>query len=373
MTRRLPRRPWTMRMLWPAAGAVLAGTLTGCSGSVTDVPLPGGAKVGDHPYTVQAEFHNVLDLVPQSAVKVNDVSVGRVTKVSLTGWHAKVTLLINGDVDLPDNALASIRQTSILGEKFVSLAAPEQGAVGRLTDGDTIPLGQTDESPEIEQVLSALSLVLNGGSVAKLSEITTELNHTFRGRETDMRVLLNRLEEIIGTAADSKRDLVEALGQIDRLARQTRTQTSAIDKALDHLPAALHTIESQRDGLVAMISSLTSLSSVATDVIRKSRSATVHDLRRLGPIVANLAKSGDDLVNALRVLPTFPFPDAVVGNTPQQAASTATGDYLNTVLDFNTDFGRTFAAMTPTERAAMIGWLQSQDGVASTLVGSAVQ
>ena len=373
MTRRLPSRPRTPRALWPVGAVALAVTLTACSGSVTDVPLPGGAKVGKHPYTVTAEFHNVLDLVPQSAVKVNDVSVGRVTKVKLTDWHAKVTLLINGDVVLPDNALASIRQTSILGEKFVSLAPPAQGAVGRLADGDAIPLAQTDENPEIEQVLSALSLVLNGGSVAKLSEITTELNHTFKGRETDMRVLLNRLEEIVGTAADSKRDLVEALGQIDRLAQQTRAQTSAIDNALDHLPAALHTVESQRDDLVAMISSLTSLSSVATDVIKKSRAATVHDLKKLTPIVANLAKSGDDLVDALRVVPTFPFPDAVVGNTPEQAATTATGDYLNTVLDFNTDYGKTFAAMTPAERDAMIKWLQDQDGVAGAVVGSAVQ
>jgi phospholipid/cholesterol/gamma-HCH transport system substrate-binding protein len=373
MTPRVSIRSALKRTALPASAGVLVLALAGCSGSVTDVPLPGGAKVGAHPFTVTAEFDNVLDLVPQSAVKVNDVSVGRVTKVTLDGWRARVTLLVNGDVDLPDNVVASIRQTSILGEKFVSLAPPEQGAVGRLSTGDTIPVSQTDENPEIEQVLSALSLVLNGGSVAKLSEITTELNHTFKGRETDMRVLLNRLDEIVGTAADSKRDLVKALGQIDRLARQTRAQTSAINNALDHLPRALRVVNSQRDDLVAMISSLTSLSSVATKVISKSKAATVHDLEKLTPIVANLAKSGDDLVDALRVLPTFPFPDAAVGNTPELAATTATGDYLNTVLDFNTDFGKTLAAMTPAERSAMVAYLQSQDGVASTLVGSAVQ
>jgi phospholipid/cholesterol/gamma-HCH transport system substrate-binding protein len=373
MTGSMPWRGALARALWPVAGGVLALALTACSGSVGDLPLPGGAKVGDHPFTITAEFDSVLDLVPQSAVKVNDVSVGRVTKVALDGWRAKVTLLINGDVDLPDNTVASIRQTSILGEKFVSLAPPEHGAVGRLATGDAIPVGQTDENPEIEQVLSALSLVLNGGSVAKLSEITTELNHTFTGRESDMRVLLNRLNEIVGTAADSKRDLVTALRQIDRLAQQTHAQTSAINNALDHLPRALRVVNSQRDDLVAMISSLTSLSSVATKVISKSKTATVHDLDKLTPIVANLARSGDDLVDALRVLPTFPFPDAVVGNTPEQAATAATGDYLNTVLDFNTDFGKTFAAMTPAERDAMITKLQKMDGVASTLVGSAVE
>lgn len=360
------------RVAVPAALS-LAVALAACSGSVGDVPLPGGADVGDRPYSITVDFENVLDLVPQSAVKVNDVSVGRVTDVSLQGWHARVRLLINGDVTLPDDATASIRQTSILGEKFVSLAPPPDGGSGRLGDGDAIPIASTGQNPEIEQVLGALSMVLNGGSVAKLSAITSELNDTIEGRESDLRILLRRLDTIVGTADDSKRDLVEALRQIDRLAAATRGQTTAIESALDRLPAALRVLDSQRDDLVAMISSLTSLSDVATEVIDKSHAATVRDLQRLAPIVAQLARSGDALVDALRVLPTFPFPDAVVGNSPEQAAQTATGDYLNTVLDFTTDFKKTFAAMTPAERDAMIAWLQSQDGVASVVAGSAVQ
>ena len=35
-----------------------------------------------------------------------------------------VTLTVNGDVDLPANAVAKIQQSSLLGEKFVELAAP---------------------------------------------------------------------------------------------------------------------------------------------------------------------------------------------------------------------------------------------------------
>ena len=65
--------------------------------------------------------------MPQSTVKVNDVSVGKVTDVELEGYTAEVTLELRNDVDLPDNAIAEIRQTSLLGEKFVSLSPPEDG------------------------------------------------------------------------------------------------------------------------------------------------------------------------------------------------------------------------------------------------------
>ena len=38
----------------------------------------------DDPITVKAEFADVLDLVPKSTVKINDVSVGQITDVSWT-------------------------------------------------------------------------------------------------------------------------------------------------------------------------------------------------------------------------------------------------------------------------------------------------
>jgi len=93
--------------------------LTGCEFSVYSLPLPGGADLGDHPYSVRVKFRDVLDLVPQSSVKVNDVTVGRVDEVTVDGYTAEVTVLLRDDVELPDNAEAEIRQTSLLGEKFV--------------------------------------------------------------------------------------------------------------------------------------------------------------------------------------------------------------------------------------------------------------
>ncbi len=98
-------------------------TISGCGFDVYKLPLPGGTDVGDDPITVHIMFRDVLDLVPQSTVKVNDVNVGKVTDVRLDGFTADVTVQLRKDTELPDNAVATIRQTSLLGEKFVSLAA----------------------------------------------------------------------------------------------------------------------------------------------------------------------------------------------------------------------------------------------------------
>src|SRR6478609_3245541 len=117
--------------------AALAGVLllTGCDLDVYKLPLPGGTDVGDDAITVSADFRDVLDLVPKTTVKVNDVSVGQVTDIELRDGHAVVTMDLRKDVELPANAIAEIRQTSLLGEKFVSLGPPTDVAPqGELAD-----------------------------------------------------------------------------------------------------------------------------------------------------------------------------------------------------------------------------------------------
>ena len=68
-----------LKALIALLGAALM--LSGCSFDVYKLPLPGGPDVGPDPITVTAQFRDVLDLVPDSTVKVDDVTVGKITDV----------------------------------------------------------------------------------------------------------------------------------------------------------------------------------------------------------------------------------------------------------------------------------------------------
>jgi len=311
--------------------------LSGC-GSVYDVPLPGGAKVGDNPITVHVEFRDVLDLVPQSTVKVDDVTVGRVTSVKLEGYHADVTILLPRDTELPDNARAEIRQTSLLGEKFVSLSPPVgEPASGKLGDGDVIPLARSGRNPEVEEVLGALSLLLNGGGVGQLKIIAEELNDAFGGREDEARSVLTQLHVFMGQLDDNKAGIVRSIESLNRLAVELKDQDGAIKSALDNLPAALKSIDSQRADLVKMLKALDRLSGVGVRVIKASKTSTINSLRSLAPVLEKLADAGSDLPNSLQVFLTYPFVDAAIGRDPQVARNLHMGDYtnLNARLDIN--------------------------------------
>ncbi len=315
-----------------ATAGVLVLALSGCQG-VYDLPLPGGAATGSDAYHVTVEFADVLDLVPQSAVKVNDVTVGAVDSVRLAGWHAQVTVRLRKSVQLPDNAIAELRQTSLLGEKFVSLSPPTgQAPRGRLAEGDTIPLSRSGRNPEVEEVLSALSLVLNGGGVAQLKTINVELTRAMRGHEDDIKGALTQLDTFIGGLDQRKADVVRALDGLDRLSARLADQKGTIANAIEDLGPGLKVLADQRAELTKMLTALSDLGRVGTRVVNASRADTVANLRALAPILTTLSEAGDNLPKALELAFTYPFPRA--------ATDAVQGDYTNlritTDLDLRT-------------------------------------
>ncbi|MFF0147211.1 phospholipid/cholesterol/gamma-HCH transport system substrate-binding protein [Amycolatopsis sulphurea] len=311
-----------------ALAAVCALVLGGCGFSgIYDVPLPGGADLGDHPYQVKIQFQDVLDLVPQSGVKVNEVPVGQVKAIGLTpdGWHAEVTVEVNGDVKLPANALANVKQSSLLGEKYVELASPgADQAQGKLADGATIPLARTGRDVEVEEVLGALSMLLNGGGIAQLNTITKELNNVTAGREPDLKALLANANELVTNLDQQSANITRALDGLDRLSMTLRDQKDKLVGAVDNLGPGLGVLEQQRGQLVTMLNALSNLSGVATDTVNKSKADLVADLKALTPTLQKLGEAGNDLPKALELLLTYPFTD--------QAYNDVKGDYFNLFL-----------------------------------------
>jgi phospholipid/cholesterol/gamma-HCH transport system substrate-binding protein len=297
------------------AASVVAGSvlLTGCQG-LYDVQLPGGAATGDDVYRVVVEFRDVLDLVPQSAVKANDVTVGAVEDIWLDGWTARVRIRVEDSVELPDNAVAELRQTSLLGEKFVSLEVPEgTTAQGRLSDGDVIPLSRSGRNPEVEEVFSALSLVLNGGGVAQLRTINRELTQVMQGRETEIKSVIDQLDVFIGGLDDRKSEIVRALEGLDRLSATLARQKRDLAVALDDIPQGLEVLADQRRRLTEMLQALSELGEVGTRVIEASQEDFVANLESLAPILTRLSQAGSDLPRALEVMFTYPFPRSSLG------------------------------------------------------------
>ncbi len=313
--------------------------LSGCSFSVYDLPLPGGAKTGASPTKLHVQFRDVLDLVPDSTVKLNDVTVGKVEKITLEHGIADVEVAVQNTVKLPANTSAEIQQTSLLGEKFVALEAPTDGTASTtlMKSGDTIPLARSGANPEVEQVLGALSLILNGGGVAQLHTISTELNKALAGHEDAARSVLTQVDVFAKNLDEHKQEITDALDAVAKLSATAKSQEKTIDATLEQLPSALSSIDQQRQDLVTMLQALSKLGDTGVRVINASKQGTIDIVKNLQPVLTSLARSGDHFVSAFNTLLTYPFVDASVGGTPQAARNLHMGDFVNLDMRLNLD------------------------------------
>ncbi|ONI87535.1 ABC transporter substrate-binding protein [Actinosynnema sp. ALI-1.44] len=307
---------------------LVAGCGAGGFNGVYNLPLPGGADLGDHPYRVRVQFADVLDLVPQSGVKVNDVPVGRVDAIDVggDGWTAEVVLLVNGDVALPANALAAVRQSSLLGEKFVELRAPAT-PTGRLADDALIPVDRTNRNAEIEEVFGALSMLLNGGGVGQFQQIAREVNNALDGNEQGLRGLLSDMDTFVGELDNHRTEITRALTSLNRLASTVAAQRGRITGVLTDLGPGISVLSQQREQLVGLLKSLDTLSKVAVDTVNKSKDDIVADFKALAPTLRALASAGEKLPQSFELLLTYPFTD--------KAAQAVKGDYLNVFIELS--------------------------------------
>ncbi|MCL8250079.1 MCE family protein [Aeromicrobium fastidiosum] len=353
-----------MRRLAAIGAGVAAGlTLGGCgvlSGGVYDTPLPGGADVGSNPLHVTADFEDVLDLVPQSSVKVDNVAVGRVQRITLNpdGRSARVELVVNRDAELPAGTTARLQQTSLLGEKYVGLVRPDTAAAGpAIASGDRLGLADTSQAAQVEQVLGSLSMVLNGGGIGQFQEISRELQKVSAGRTDDVKKSLRQIEAFVSSLDDRKESITSALDGLAALSTTLDSDKAKIASALEGLSPGMKVLVDQREQLVSMLRSLDRLSSVTVDTLDTAQDDIVADLQALEPILQQLAKSGQDLPESLQILLTYPFPDSVLGAIK--------GDYLNVFLETN------FRTLPTGCDAIGCSWPQVEDPNASAPATSA--
>lgn len=104
-------------------------------------------------YSVSAGFDSVSGLKPGARVEVAGVDVGKVDRIALdpkSGDRALAYLKIRSGVKIPDDVIASVRTSGIIGDKFIKLKPG--GSDKMLKNNDTIR--ETESAIDIEELVS---------------------------------------------------------------------------------------------------------------------------------------------------------------------------------------------------------------------------
>ncbi len=94
-------------------GVVALAILSLSLGKLSLFPPPG--------YTLYASFDNISGLKTGDQVQLAGVQVGKVVDIGIKDYRARVELRVNQGVQIDDEAIAAIKTSGIIGDKYVSI------------------------------------------------------------------------------------------------------------------------------------------------------------------------------------------------------------------------------------------------------------
>lgn len=338
-----------MRTVAIGAGAAL---LAGCQfGGLNSLNMPGTAGHGEGSYFITVAVPDIATMPQNSPVMVDDVTVGSVSGVVAvqcnpgnsdpdhycTGkegdhpdgsFYASVKLSLDKNVDLPDNSVARVAQTSLLGSLHIELVRPDKNPVGRLHDGSKISLDHGSRYPTTEEVFAALGMVVNKGNLGALEDITNAAYAAVAGRQGQFVDLVPRLAELTASLNEQTNDIVAAAEGLDRVAAVLAAHKDSLSLALEKLPGALKVLNDSRSNIVNAFAALRDFATVAAYVLSETKDDFAADLKDVFAVIKPLNDNRADFVSDLDLLPTFPF-------TTRYMRRAVRGDYLNVFVTFD--------------------------------------
>jgi len=77
---------------------------------------------GTNQYPVKAYFSNISGLKEGATVEIAGVTVGKISKIDLHDYEASVVMLLDPDVQIQEDSIASIRTQGIIGDKYIKIS-----------------------------------------------------------------------------------------------------------------------------------------------------------------------------------------------------------------------------------------------------------
>lgn len=128
----------------------------------------GQVELGSDSYPVYADFITAGGLQDGAVIELAGVEIGRVERVRLADYKARVTLKIRNDIELHEDTQAAIKTKGLIGERYVVITPGYSSAT--IAPGGTID--RTVEPVDIQQLIGEF-IFGNVGS-SQTPEQTTE-------------------------------------------------------------------------------------------------------------------------------------------------------------------------------------------------------
>jgi len=297
------RFPLTARRTLIAIAAASGVAITsGCGFTVDKLPLPKPGVTGET-YTLHAKFENALNLPDQAKVKIGGSDVGVVSNIQTKNFEAIVDLKISKDIELPAGSTAELRQATPLGDVFVAVSKLKADpGTPLLRDGDTMGRDKTSAGATVEELLISVSMLFNGGGVAALSKLTSEMDSIVGGRGDQLAHLITEMTGVVGSLNDNSSRVDSVLNQFGSLATTIEARRSELGQVADTLPQMIGAVAENNRAIGDLLQKISTTSAALGDYANTSSGQLSDLLDNVRKLMDALSRSEQNFGPALDAL-----------------------------------------------------------------------
>lgn len=276
----------TRRLL--ALLAVLALVASGCT-------LLGGSGTID----VQAEFRRTFNLFPQSPVRVLGVKVGEVVDLETSPGSdvVTVTMRIDDDLELSNDAAAIVLTSSLLGERYVQLVDGEEEAP--LEDGTLIPLDRTQVPFEFDEVLEGLNDFVGGLEEDEVGRLVTNLSDLLEGNGAQLGETIDAASGAVAALKENDEELIELARAVADLNDTLATRDQELAALLDDWIRVTDTLTSESTDLDGALDNLVVLTREIAELMLEHRETLSQDVDTVTRVGRTLNRHLDEASTAI--------------------------------------------------------------------------
>ena len=259
-----------------------------------------GCGMGGSSVRASAVFSDVGDLVAGAPVQFADITVGNVQSITLDHDRANVVLSVSQSADVPANVTAELRQTTILGERYVALVPSGNGGPS-LADGAVIT--HTAVVPGIQQLVSSGSQVFGAVNAAQLAQVIDNGAQGFGGQSAQLRQLLDEFGTVLGGYASRSSEIQSVVDQMNQFSATLAPDAQGNAQAVSNLAQTTHILAQQSDRFVQLLQSLDNLAVQGRSILETGTQQTEDQINALSAVAQQLAGHQQDLAKLLLYLP----------------------------------------------------------------------
>jgi virulence factor Mce-like protein len=251
-------------------------------------------------YDIRAELPTGAKLVKGNEVRVGGFRVGLVEDIQPTAVDGKSVALVKLKLDkviepLPADTTIRVRPRSALGLRYVQITPGRSKTP--VDAGDTIPLAQTSESLDLEDIYA----VFQGKTRDDVRAATTGFGDAFAGRGPaineaveSLNPFFTHLTPVMRNLADPKTDLDQFFRALGRASAEAAPVAAAQAEVFTHMADTFEAIDNEPPALQATIEKSPPTIDVSVESFKVQRPFLddFADLsRRLRPAARQLPRS----------------------------------------------------------------------------------